>query len=34
LRERLGAGGRAHAAQFTVQRSADELLAAWRAVVR
>lgn len=33
LCSRLGEAGRRHAQQFTVQRSADELLAAWRSVV-
>jgi glycosyltransferase involved in cell wall biosynthesis len=32
LRARLGAGGREHAAQFTVARSAELLLAAWQQV--
>lgn len=33
LRARLGAGGREHAARFTVRRSAEDLLAAWRSVL-
>lgn len=32
LRRRLGAAGREHAAQFTVQRSAEQLLEVWRGV--